>query len=91
MTLVKLCGLCSVEDVLAANEAGPDMVGMILAPGFRRTVDIECARSMAESVREARLEAIKNLMETLKLSPIEAMNAMKIPADQQAIYNERLR
>ena len=52
MTLVKLCGLCSVEDVLAANEAGPDMVGMILAPGFRRTVDIECARSMTESVRE---------------------------------------
>ena len=36
------------------------------------------------------LGAIRNLMETLKLSPAEAMNAMKIPADQQAIYAAQL-
>ena len=54
---------------------------------------------VASAVREAaakadkaarvdeRLTAIKNLMETLKLSP---MNAMKIPPDQQAIYIKKL-
>ena len=36
------------------------------------------------------LEAIKNLMETTKWSPTDAMNAMKIPPDQQAIYLKKL-
>lgn len=36
------------------------------------------------------LETIKNLMETLKLSAIEAMDAMKIPPDQQAVYSKLL-
>ena len=57
---------------------------------------------VAEAVREAdskaraderltvNLGAIKSLMKTLKLSPSEAMTAMEIPADQQAIYAEQL-
>ena len=53
---------------------------------------------VASAVREARvderqksnLESIKNLMETLNLSPTDAMNAMKIPPDQQAIYLKKL-
>ena len=46
MTLVKLCGLRCIDDIRYANEAGPDMAGMIMAPGFRRSVDRELARSM---------------------------------------------
>jgi phosphoribosylanthranilate isomerase len=46
MTLVKLCGLRSIDDIRYANEAGPDMAGMIMAPGFRRSVDRELARGM---------------------------------------------
>ena len=57
---------------------------------------------MAEVAREARvderqkttltvnLETIRSLMKTLKLSPAEAMNAMEIPPDQQAVYAEQL-
>ena len=36
------------------------------------------------------LEAIKSLMKTMHWSPIEAMNAMEIPLDQQAIYLKKL-
>ena len=49
---------------------------------------------VAEVDREARADerliAIKSLMKTLKLSPSEAMTAMEIPPDQQAIYAAQL-
>ena len=48
-----------------------------------------------EADRKARADEnlirIRGLMETLKLSPMDAMNAMKIPPDQQAIYIKKLR
>jgi phosphoribosylanthranilate isomerase len=46
MTLVKMCGLRTMEDIDHVNEAGPDMAGMIMVPGFRRTVSKEEAKSM---------------------------------------------
>ena len=49
---------------------------------------------VAEATRKARaderLVTIKSLMETTKWSAEEAMNAMKIPLDQQAIYAAQL-
>ena len=48
----------------------------------------------AEADKTARADEnlirIKNLMETTKWSPTDAMNAMKIPPDQQAIYLKKL-
>jgi len=52
MTLVKLCGLRSIDDIRYANDAGPDMAGMIMAPGFRRTISKELARSMVEELSD---------------------------------------
>ncbi len=46
MTLVKLCGLRSIDDIQYANDACTDMAGMIMAPGFRRSITKELARSM---------------------------------------------
>ena len=49
---------------------------------------------VASEVKEARADErlinIRSLMETLKLSAIEAMNALKIPTDQQATYAAQL-
>ena len=53
---------------------------------------------VAEATREARaderltvnLGAIKSLMKTMHWSPSEAMTAMEIPEDQQAIYAAQL-
>lgn len=50
-TLVKICGLSSVEDAVAAAEAGADMLGMILAPGTKRTVSHAQAAEIVRAVR----------------------------------------
>ena len=47
-------------------------------------------KTRRETTLNVNLGAIKNLMETLKLSAIEAMNALKIPTDQQAMYAAQL-
>ena len=48
-------------------------------------------RNYAASIkRETKLEAIKNLMETLKLSAKDAMSVLSIPLDQQPIYAAQL-
>ena len=53
MTLVKICGLRSRRDVELAVEAGADMVGIVLSPGFRRSVKPEDAVSMADASGDA--------------------------------------
>ena len=49
MTLVKICGNRSAEDVVAAAEAGADLVGMIFARSERQ-VTIEQAQSMVRAL-----------------------------------------
>ncbi|MGE3960931.1 MAG: hypothetical protein AB7F65_04545 [Dehalococcoidia bacterium] len=49
MTLVKICGNRTPEDVLAAAEAGADFVGMVFAASKRR-VDVDAARAMVEAL-----------------------------------------
>ena len=56
----------------------------------RNYVASEVKEARAEARADERLINIKSLMETLKLSAIEAMNALKIPTDQQAAYAAQL-
>ena len=46
MTFVKFCGLMDTADIEYVNETRPDMAGLILTPGFRRSVDIDIAEMM---------------------------------------------
>ena len=50
MTLVKLCGMRSERDVYEAVKAGADAVGMVLTPGFRRSVGLGQAAKMARLI-----------------------------------------
>lgn len=50
-SLVKICGLLTVEAAVTAAEAGADMLGMILAPGTKRTVSLEQAAEIIKAVR----------------------------------------
>ena len=46
MTWVKVCGLTRPEDVDAAVEAGADAIGLVLAAGSSRRLDIAAAASL---------------------------------------------
>ncbi len=43
---IKLCGMRRPEDIAYCNEFKPEYVGMIMTPGFKRSVDIETARTL---------------------------------------------
>jgi phosphoribosylanthranilate isomerase len=46
----KICGLTRVEDARAAEEAGADYVGVVLAQGFSRSIDLERAAAIGAAV-----------------------------------------
>ncbi|USP78199.1 hypothetical protein yc1106_05473 [Curvularia clavata] len=48
--MVKICGTRSAEAAKAAVEAGADLIGIILAPGTKRTVTAETALAISEAV-----------------------------------------
>ena len=50
MTLIKICGMTTAEDVDQAVAAGADMIGFILVPWSPRAIDLEQARSLRAHV-----------------------------------------
>ena len=47
MTLIKICGMTTAEDVDQAVAAGADMIGFILVPWSPRAIDLDLARNLA--------------------------------------------
>ena len=50
MTRVKICGCRSIEQALAAAEAGADFVGLMFAPSSRRRVELEDASEIVRAL-----------------------------------------
>ncbi|MGF1506654.1 MAG: N-(5'-phosphoribosyl)anthranilate isomerase, partial [Anaerolineae bacterium] len=51
MTVVKICGVTTPEDALAAAQLGADMLGLNFYPPSPRYVDTARAREIAQAVR----------------------------------------
>lgn len=49
--MIKVCGICSVEDALSAVAAGADLLGLIFAAGSARQIDEKTAREICAAVR----------------------------------------
>lgn len=50
MTRLKLCGLMRAADAEAVNAVRPELAGMILSPGFRRSVTAETAAEIRRTL-----------------------------------------
>ena len=48
--LIKICGIRTVADALAAAEAGADAVGLVRAPGSKRELDLKVATEISQQV-----------------------------------------
>jgi len=55
---VKICGLISAEDALAAVEAGADLLGFNFVKGSKRELDLERARCVREALGEHNVECV---------------------------------
>lgn len=52
--LVKICGIQTIDAAITAAMAGADLIGMILAPGTRRTVSLSQAAEIINVVRSVK-------------------------------------
>ena len=52
MTKIKICGLRSIDQALAAAEAGADFLGIVFEPQSKRFVPMEEAKRLVQSFRE---------------------------------------
>ena len=50
-TLIKICGITSVEDAIASIEAGADYLGLIFVASSPRTIALATARKITREVR----------------------------------------
>lgn len=50
MTLVKICGLTTADDALAALSSGADMLGLNFYPGSSRYIDLNSAREVVATL-----------------------------------------
>ena len=50
-TLVKICGVRSVEDAVGIAEAGADMIGLNFVPTSKRLVSVDVAKKISAAIR----------------------------------------
>jgi anthranilate synthase/indole-3-glycerol phosphate synthase/phosphoribosylanthranilate isomerase len=62
--IVKICGIRTENEALAAAGAGADMLGLMFVPSSKRYVDTEQARRIASAVRRSRTVAPLNNQST---------------------------
>lgn len=80
MIEVKICGVCRTRDAATAAEAGADCVGVVLAPGHRRTRSLDEAAAIFGAAGTARrvgvfvdadLRALRSAAERLRLDVLQ--------------------
>ena len=90
MTLVKLCGLRSIDDIQCANDACPDMAGMIMAPGFRRSISKEQARRMvgelSDDIRSVGVFVDQDLDDVIETARFVGFNMVQLHGSEDEEY-----
>lgn len=95
MTLVKICGLRTVEHALAAVEAGADFLGMIFAPA-RRQVGLAEATAIARAAHAAGRARVVGVFvneppaRVLEIAEACELDAVQLSGDEPAAIAETL-
>lgn len=72
---VKICGLTRREDVVMADELGADYVGVVLSPGFGRSVDLAAAPGLVRGVAAIRVAVLVDMDPDPAAAAAEALGA----------------
>lgn len=93
MTQVKVCGLMRHGDAAAAAEAGAAYLGVILAPGFRRSVTPDAARIILEGFPARRVGVFVDADEQTLRSTARAagVDVLQLHGDEPPELAERMR
>jgi tryptophan synthase beta subunit len=78
---IKVCGMTTLEDALAAVEAGADAIGLNFVPGTPRALDDRTAKGIADAVRgravrvgvfrDAPLERVRGAVDSIGLDLVQ--------------------
>ena len=81
MTLVKICGICSVADAELALEAGADAIGLNFVPGTPRALDTATGRAISAAMagravrfgvfRDAPREEVERIANEVRLDVVQ--------------------
>jgi phosphoribosylanthranilate isomerase len=84
MVDVKICGVCSAADAEAAGLAGAGYVGVILAPGFSRTVSLDAAAVIlaAAGTRRAGVFVDASPADVLRAADRLALDVVQLHGDE---------
>jgi phosphoribosylanthranilate isomerase len=93
MTEVKVCGLMRHEDAAVAAEAGARWLGVILAPGYRRSVTAGDARVILQSLPARRVGVFVDADELMLHSVAEAagVDVLQLHGDEPPELAARMR
>lgn len=90
---VKICGLVRREDALTADAAGADYLGVVVTPGFRRSVDPAAARGILEGARAKKVAVMVDPDAGTAAAAARAMGAdiVQLHGDEASDVLETLR
>lgn len=93
MTEVKVCGLMRHEDAAVAAQAGARWLGVILAPGYRRSVTADDARVILRSFQARRVGVFVDADELILRSVAEAaeVDVLQLHGDEPPELAARMR
>jgi phosphoribosylanthranilate isomerase len=93
MTEVKVCGLMRHEDAAVAAEAGARWLGVILAPGFKRSVTADDARIILGSFPVRRVGVFVDEDELILRSVAEkaGVHVLQLHGDESPEFAARMR
>jgi phosphoribosylanthranilate isomerase len=93
MTEVKVCGLMRHQDAAVAAEAGARWLGVILAPGYRRSVTADDARIILRSFPVRRVGVFVDEDELILRSVAEkaGVDVLQLHGDESPDFAARMR